>query len=1051
MSLIDAAFKRTRLILMIFALIIVAGALSYGSIPKEAEPDVPIPFFYVSMSHDGVSPEDAERLLVRPMEKELQSLEGLKEMRSVGSEGHASVTLEYHAGVDTDQALLDIREKVDLARPELPQESDEPRVNEINIALFPVLSVALSGPLPERALVKIAQGLQDKIEALPSVLEADIGGDREEFMEVVIDPTLMESYNVTFSDISTLLANNNRLIAAGALDNGAGRLVVKVPGVIEDIGDVLSLPIKTVGDSVVTFSDVVSIRRAFKDPQSFARLKGENALVLEVTKRIGANIIETIDGVRDIVAAEQHTWPAPVQVTFMQDRSLDVKDMLGDLQNNVVSAILFVMLVVIAVLGIRPGLLVGMAIPGAFLAGILAINTMGFTLNIVVLFSLILVVGMLVDGAIVTTELADRKIAEGLKRKDAYAYASKRMSWPIIASTATTLVMFIPLLFWPGIIGEFMKYMPITVLCTLLASLFMALIFIPVLGGLIGSKKVGDMKSLLYILAAESGDLNNIKGPAGVYLRLLEKLLHHPGKVLCGALGFMVLIFFLFVNFGKGVEFFPDVEPNLIQVQVQARGDLSIHEKDVLVQRVEQRLLDMDVFKAIYSRTLGSVQGEQDVSEDVIGIIQLEFIHWRDREPATVIIPQVRALLGDIPGIKIQVRRQENGPAAGKTVEIEVRSDDADKLIEGVAYLTGLMDEVGGFVDVEDDRPLPGIEWRIEIDREKAAAFGADVSTLGNAVQMLTSGLKVASYQPDDADEVLDIRLRFDAEERHLDQLTQLRIPTPAGHIPIGNFISFESAPKTGHIRRVDGRRVLTIKGDVGEGLLVNDQIQLLKDAVAELEADSGFSIHFKGEDVEQREAGAFLTKAFFTAIFMMTAILVTQFNNFYQAGLVLSAIIFSTGGVLLGLLITGNPFGIVMCGLGVIALAGIVVNNNIILIDTYNVIKTRDAPPMEAVLRTAAQRLRPVLLTSVTTILGLIPLVFALTIDFVNQDVTIGAPSTQWWIQLASAIAGGLAFATVLTLVLTPCLLILGENLSMIKVFKRLPIPTLHQWWKTS
>lgn len=1049
MQIIDAAFDRSRVVMLAFVMLLIAGAYSYIAIPKESDPDIPIPTFHVMMYHEGISPEDAERLLIRPMEKELQSLDGLKEMRSIGGEGHASVTLEFHAGFDPDQALLDIREKVDLAKPELPPDTKEPRVMEVNVALFPVLGVALSGAVPERALVKIAQNLQDKLESLPGVLEADIGGDREEMMEVVIDPTLMESYNITFQDITALMQNNNQMIAAGALDTGAGRIVVKVPGVIEDIHDVMNLPLKTVGDIVVSFKDVVSIRRTFKDPEGFARLKGENAVVLEISKRLGANIIETIEDVRSIVKEEQKSWPKTVRVTFMQDKSLQIRDMLGDLQNNIISAIVLVMIVVIAVLGVRPALLVGMAIPGSFLIGILAIHAMGLTLNFVVLFSLILVVGMLVDGVIVTIELADRKIAEGLERKEAYALAAKRMAWPVIASTATTLVVFVPLLFWPGMIGEFMKFMPITVLCTLIASLFMALVFIPVLGGLIGSKKPGDSDSLASIRAAENGDLNEIKGPTGSYLRFLEKLLYHPAKVLGVALAFIVIIFMVFINFGEGVEFFPDVEPELIQVQVQARGDLSVYEKDALVKRVEDKLLDMEVFKSIYSRTFGSSKTQQGMPEDVIGVIQLEFIHWRQRQPASKIIKTVRARLSDVVGVKVQVREDDNGPSSGKPVEIEIRSINTEKLSNGVEQLQALMREVGGFVDIEDDRPLPGIEWRIEIDRELAAKFGADVSILGNAVQMLTTGLKVGEYQPDDADEELDIRLRFAAKDRHLEQLTQLRIPTQIGHIPIGNFITFNAAQKTGNINRVDSHRVMTIKADVEEGISVDRQIQRLKEAVANSSFDPDFEIYFKGEDIEQQEAGAFLTKAFMIAIFMVTAILVMQFNNFYQAGLVLSAILFSTGGVFLGLLITGNPFGIVMCGIGVIALAGIVVNNNIILIDTYNNIKAQGIPPIEAVLRTAAQRMRPILLTSITTILGLLPMVFAMTIDFVNQDIAFGAPSTQLWTQLSSAITGGLAFATVLTLVLTPCLLILGENLGQIKIFNRLSLPSFLQWRK--
>ena len=1031
MTIIDAAFDRSRVVMLIFFMILISGAFAYIVIPKESEPDIPIPTFYVSMFHEGISPEDSERLLVRPMEKELQSLEGLKEMRSLAGEGYASVTLEFSAGFDSDEALLDIREKVDLARSELPPDTNEPRVIEVNVALFPVLSVALSGPIPERELVNIAQNLQDKLESLSGVLEAEIGGDREEMMEVVVDPSVMESYDITFQDIAALLQNNNRLIAAGALDSGAGRIVLKVPGMIEGIDDVMNLPIKTQNDTVVLFKDAVSIRRTFKDPEGFARVEGEGAVVLEVSKRLGANIIETIENVRTIIDDEKKNWPDNIQVTFMQDKSVQIRDMLTDLQNNVLSAVVLVMIVIVAVLGVRPAFLVGMAIPGSFLAGILVIYAMGLTINVVVLFSLILVVGMLVDGAIVTIELADRKIAEGFDRKSSYAFAAKRMAWPIIASTATTLSVFIPLLFWPGLVGEFMKYLPITVLCTLLASLFMALIFIPVLGGLVGSKVVSDPDTLASIRAAEDGDLASIKGATGEYLKLLDKLLNHPGKVLATAIVFMVVAFVAFGTIGKGVEFFPDIEPDFIQVQVQARGDLSISEKDALVKRVEERLLGMDVFKAVYSRTFGNTNNQQGLPADVIGVIQLEFINWRLRPSASEVIEDVRIRMSDVAGIKAQVRKAESGPSAGKPIEVQIRSTDMMKLSNSVKQVRTIMNDVGGFVDVEDSRPLPGIEWRLEIDREQAARSGADVSVLGSAVQLLTTGLKVGEYQPDDATEELDIRLRFPTDERSLEQLLQLKVPTPIGHMPINNFVKFDTAQKIGNINRSDGRRIMSIKADVSEGLLVDQQVKLLKEAVTSTTFESGVSVYFKGQDEDQAEAGAFLTKAFLIAIFAMITILVTQFNNFYQAGLVLSAIIFSTAGVLIGLLITGNPFGIVMGGIGVIALAGIVVNNNIILIDTFNDMKRRDVPVTEAILRTAAQRMRPVLLTSVTTILGLMPMVFAMNIDFINQDISIGAPSTQWWIQLSSAIAGGLAFATILTLVLTPCLLMLGENLS--------------------
>ncbi len=481
-GLIDAAFGRSRTVLLTLVFILVAGAGAYQSIPKESEPDVTVPIIYVLMTHDGISPEDAERLLIRPMEKELQSIEGVKELTATAREGQASVQLEFNAGFDSKRALADVRERVDIAKTKLPETTDEPSVNEINVALFPVLTIALSGPLPERGLVRIARDLKDRIEALPGVLEVDIGGDREALMEVIVDPAIMETYGVDYGELFGLISNNNLLVAAGAMDTGAGRLVVKVPGVVEDIDDMLSMPVKTAGDRVVTFGDVASVRRNFKDPEGFARVGGQSAVTLEVKKRVGANIIDTIGAVRAIVERRARAVAGGPGGAFMQDKSDQIRDMLGDLQNNVMSAILLVMIVIIGALGPRSALLVGIAIPGAFLATILVLNTFGYTLNIVVLFSLILVVGMLVDGAIVVTEVADRRLAQGQTPADAYAGAAKRMAWPVTASTLTTLAVFLPLLFWPGLVGEFMKYLPITVIIALTASLAMALVFIPVLG-----------------------------------------------------------------------------------------------------------------------------------------------------------------------------------------------------------------------------------------------------------------------------------------------------------------------------------------------------------------------------------------------------------------------------------------------------------------------------------------------------------------------------------------------------------------------------------------
>lgn len=1026
-ALIDLAFARSRTVLLTLVFILVAGAGAYQSIPKESEPDVTVPIIYVSMTHDGISPEDAERLLIRPMEKELQSIEGVKELTATAREGQASVQLEFTAGFDSKRALADVRERVDIAKTKLPEATDEPSVNEVNVALFPVLTIALSGPLPERGLVRIARDLKDRIEALSGVLEVDIGGDREALMEVIVDPAVMETYGVDYGELFGLISNNNLLVAAGAMDTGAGRLVVKVPGVVEDIDDMLAMPVKTAGDQVVTFGDVASVRSSFKDPEGFARVGGEAAVTLEIKKRVGANIIDTISAVRAIVDAERAQWPADLRVAFMQDKSDQIRDMLGDLRNNVMSAILLVMIVIIGALGPRSALLVGLAIPGAFLATILILNSFGFTLNIVVLFSLILVVGMLVDGAIVVTEVADRRLALGQTPAQAYAGAAKRMAWPVTASTLTTLAVFLPLLFWPGLVGEFMKYLPITVIIALTASLAMALVFIPVLGPVLSAGRRGRSSE------PGSGQASATAADAAVtriYVRVLAVLLRHPGQVLLLALLILAGSYAAYFQLGRGVEFFPDVEPEFALLHVHARGDLSIDEKASIVREVERRILDMPELEAVYARAFNSGSG-QNVAEDVIGSIQLEFVDWDRRRKAARILDEIRARTADIAGIVIEIRKAENGPSEGKPIQLELSARDTERIPAVATRIRRIMAELGGFADVEDDRPLPGIEWRLEVDRERAARYGADVAVLGNAVQMVTQGIKVSEYRPDDSDDEVDIRVRFPYAERNLGQLDALRVPTANGMVPITNFVEVTPAPKTGTLHRVDARRVVTIRADVADGVLADDQLQRLRAALEQAALDPTVDIVFKGEDADQREAAQFLGGAFIGAIFLMALILVTQFNSIYQALLVLSAIVFSTAGVLMGLLVTGQTFGIVMVGLGIIALAGIVVNNNIVLIDTYNRLRREDLDAVAAAVETGRRRLRPVFLTAFTTVLGLLPMVLAMNIDLIGRTISFGAPSTQWWTQLASAIAGGLSFATLLTLLLTPCLLVLGDRLA--------------------
>jgi multidrug efflux pump len=1038
-ALIEAIVNRPRPVLLVLAILLIAGVASYITIPKEAEPDIPIPMMYVNIAHEGISPEDAERLLIRPMETELRTIEGLKELRATGAEGSAVLILEFEAGFDSDQALTDVREKVDLARAELPSDTEEPFVQEVNIALFPVLVVMLHGDVPERTLVSVARNLRDTLEALPGVLTAEIGGDREELLEVIVDPVKLESYNLGYEDIFNYVSRNNRLVAAGALDSGQGRFAVKVPGVFENLEDLFDLPIKTDGLKTVTFRDIATVRRTFKDPTGFARLDGERAIALEISKRSGSNILEVVDSIRATVAAEQTQWPETLKVTFTQDNSEDVRTMLKDLTNNVAMAVILVMIVILGALGPRSAGLVGLSIPGAFLTGILAIALLGYSMNIVVLFSLIMAVGMLVDGAIVVVELADRNLGYGYTRSQAYLAAAKRMAWPITASTATTLAAFLPLLFWPGMIGEFMKYLPITLVVTLGASLLMALFFVPTVGSIIGNKAglanaaaktdaAGvRVDAETNILAEARQSFAEASGGTRLYLDFLGKCLAHPVKVLVLAVALLAGSFAAYEILGRGYEFFPEIEATQAALNIHARGDLSVTERDALVRDVEQRILDMPEYESVYARS--GVRLGNDVDEDIIGRIQLRFIDWELRRPADEILDEVRARTEDLAGIIVEPQAQESGITEGKPIQLELSSREPQRLSDAVAKLRQGLEEVGGLIDITDSRPVPGIDWRMEVDRMQASKFGLDITTVGSAIQLITNGIMIGDYRPNDADDEVDIRVRFPETNRNLGQLDRLTVNSALGAVPIGNFMTRVAAPRVGNLERTDGRRVMTINADVEDDVLSDDKVRELQQWLAASNWDPAVDIAFKGENEDQREAEAFLTRAFAIALFLMTIILVTQFNSFYQALLILSAVVFSTIGVLIGLLITNQPFGVVMSGIGVIALAGIVVNNNIVLIDTYNVIRARGAAAVEAALLTCAQRLRPVMLTTVTTILGLAPMVLGMNFDLVGRHIQIGGPTTQWWTQLATAVAGGLAFATLLTLVMTPSLLVLGER----------------------
>src|SRR5262245_19340499 len=1043
---IDYAIGRARLTIATLLFLLIAGMVAYVTIPKEAEPDIRIPIIYVQLSQRGISPEDSERLLLRPVETQLKSVGNVKEMRSTAFEGGGFVLLEFEAGFDSKAALADVRAKVDIAKHDLPRDVDEPQVLEVNLSLYPVLVVGLSGDVPERTLLRIARAAKNAIEQAPGVLSAELRGARDEAVEIIIEPTLMKSYGIGLDQLGQLTQSFNTLIAAGALEGQSGRFAVKVPSLFEKPQDITKVPVIASPTAAVTLLDIAQIKPTFKDATSITRVNGRPAMTIEVSKRTGANLIETVDAVKYIVAQLQKQWPEAVHVTFTQDKSKVIRQMLADLQNSVVTGVLLVVVIILFVLGFRASLFIGIAIPVSFLAGVLGLQLAGLTVNIVVLFSLILAVGMLVDDAIIVSEFAERRMAEGMAPREAYATAAKRMAGPVIAATATRVAAFSPLLFWPGVVGQFMKYLPITLIATLSASLAVALFFTPTLGALLGkaspradepgSGRVSGARTKklprwpLASLASAAVPHDDRVRESGPYMRAVRLALRHPGSTLALAAFLLVAVQMAYGKFGRGVEFFPTVEPDYGQVIVHGRGNLSLDEKNRAVAEVEKRVLAFAGLKTVYARIGEQPRGLGELTEDTIGVIQFEFDDWRARPSAHVIMDEMRARTADIPGILVEVTAPRAGPPTGKPIQVQLSALDPTLLPAAANKVAALLAQHSDIRDLDDGQPLPGIDWKIEVDKAQAAKYGAGVNTVGSAIQLVTNGLKATEYRPVASDKSVDILVRFPPERRSLDQIDDLRVQTQMGHVPIGNFVERVPAPRVGYINRVNANRVTTVSANVAEGVQSAKVQQQIAADLAKADLGQGVMFRLKGEDEERQKAGAFLMKAFGTAIFLIFAILLAQFNRLTSVFVVLTAVVMSTFGVLLGTLIMSQAFGVVMTGIGVIANAGVIVNNNIVLIDTYDRLRREGVAAYDAIIQTCRERARPVVLTAVTAILGVLPIAFGINVEFVAREIVVGAPATQWWIHLSTAIVFGLGFATVLTLIVTPAMLMVIENM---------------------
>ncbi|NCX86615.1 MAG: efflux RND transporter permease subunit [Rhodobacteraceae bacterium] len=1121
-GIIDWASQRARMILALIIASLAAGIFSYTGLPKEGEPDIEIPALFISVVFPGISAADSETLLVRPMETELADLDGLKKMTATAAENYAGLALEFEFGWDKAKTMADVREAMNSAEALFPNGAEKYSINELNFSEFPIIIVNLTGDVPERTMTRVATKLQEEIEAMDAVLEAVISGNRDEMVEVTIDPLRLESYNVTAGELINVVQNNNQLIAAGEVDSNQGTFSVKIPSSFNEAQDIYDLPVKTNGDRVVTLGDLAKIKLTFVDRAGTARFNGENTVALQVVKRKGFNLIGTAKDVRSLVEKESQNWPtnlkAAVDVGTSNDQSRVVDSMVRQLEGSVLTAIALVMIVVLTSLGTRAALLVGFSIPTSFLLCFVLLGLMGVTISNIVMFGLILAVGMLVDGAIVVVEYADKRISQGTGPMKAYVEAAKRMFWPVVSSTATTLCAFLPMLFWPGVPGQFMGMLPVTLIFVLSASLIVALIYLPILGGVSGRlsrffenssdwlrnvlpwfirlllvpvivlslffsilqvvnpnlllsiepDKLGPMASLpgvaMFIASAFMASIvlgsveirKRQKNVQAGYRRTLfgyfiKFIAGNPVMPLIAIAGVIAFTSFIFTTFGKnnyGVEFFVEGEPEQAIVYVKARGNLSLTEKDILVRQAELIVNAHPGVESVFSFAgaggLNQNTAGATAPKDTIGQIQLETIPWENRRgnsdlDGNKIIAELSNALSALPGIEIEILELERGPASPKPVHLRLKGENWNDLLNTTAQMRNIFDQTEGLIQVEDTRPLPGIDWQIDVDVEKAGRYGADVATVGAMIQLVTRGILLDTMRVDSSDEEIEIRVRLPEEDRFLSTLDNLKVRTADGLVPLSNFISRKPVAKLAEINRIDQKRYFDIKAGIEPNLKrtvisddgiesevfinANERIAFLTNYLQENPLPPGISWEWTGDQADQAESQAFLSSAFAAALVLMFIILLSQFNSFYNSFVVLIAVVLSTVGVLIGMLVMQQPFSIIMTGTGIVALAGIVVNNNIVLIDTYQEL-SRYLPKVEAIIRTAEQRIRPVLLTTITTMAGLAPMMFGLSLDFVNGGYSVDSPTALWWKQLATAVVFGLGTATMLTLVFTPALL---------------------------
>jgi multidrug efflux pump len=1067
----DTAVNKSITVLVLSVIIIVFGVYCYNVLPRESDPDITIPNVFVTTSYRGVSPADMETSVTIEIEKKLKGLDGVKKIQSVSSEGLSSINIEFVTGTDIDKALQDVKDKVDEAKSELPTDlEDDPSVFEVNFSELPIVVFSMSGTCGLAALKKIADDLKDDIEAIPGVLEAEVTGGLEREIRVEVFPEKLAYYGMSIPTFQKILYSENQNTSGGTIRLGQGRFQLRVPGEFRTPAEIYGLVMGTHNGQPIYLKDLARVVDGFKDETSRSRLDGRSAVNIAVKKRSGENIIEISNKIDQLIARQQRTWPSNTEIVKVMDKAKDIRLIVADLENNILSGLILVVVVLFFALGLRNAFLVSLAIPFSMLLSFIVLHILGITLNMVVLYSLTLALGMLVDNAIVIIENIYRYMEQGVPRIEAAKKATSEVAYPVIGSTLTTLGAFLPMLFWPGIMGEFMSYLPLTLIVTLSSSLFVAMVINPALASVFMKVKKSD--SLPIAISAKEIEVAGekpieIKGKTlRSYSAVLAFSLRRPLIVVGFSFAILVLLYqawMLAVGIEKPVEFFPDVQPKSMYVNVDVPEGADIDYIDRIMRRIEMaaagvpeealfdatpennsRYLDalspkphekangdrfsgpsdLENIENIYVKAVTSSANSifDANAPNHVGIRFLEMEERKTSSSGTVDV--IRERVKHIPGGRITVAVQEEGPPTGAPINIEIAGDDFQMLGNMAKEIRAIISKITHVKDIRDDFVEGTPSVKVVVDRQKAALFGLTTDNIGFALKTAYNGLDVSSFR--EGDEDYDITVQLPEENRRVtDVLKELMIPAPNNKmVPLSTLATVEYSGSIGDIVRINNERVVTVKANVDESKIPGpvaraEAEQLLK----QFPLPPGYTIRFTGENEFQKESEDFLSKAFVVACFLIFLVLVSQFNSVSHPIIIMTSVILSMGGAFLGLALFKQPFGIIMTGVGVISLAGVVVNNAIVLIDYINKLRERGLALKEAVISAGATRLRPVLLTAITTILGLIPMVTGISFDFRHFAISWVSESSQVWRSMAVVVIFGLMVATFLTLVVVPTL----------------------------